>query len=357
MFIEVHEDGRSELLLCIEGLLPIRYRNNNYKIPVAIWIPQHYPQSPPMIFVTPKKDMIVKQSRNVDPNGKCYHPNLANWSNDPTVVSPVLDKGSLMVQSPHYRTSNLLAITQLFQRLFSDNPPVRSVGPTQQQRQQAPAPPLPPRPSGSTSPPDQSPPPPTPLSPTRAPPPPPRPLNLLNQPQLHTDTNGVSRSSSSSSLDQLATRTSPIYHKSPPPLPPQPFRNNTPPPMQYRGATIPQPPQSPYQQQFNNRPRATSLTTQQHHHQRQLSPSTSPPPDILDTSLPPPQSSVLPPPPLPPNPEHARLVKHLNHLIQGYIPPSIHQTREQQMEARQEREKLLNVEVQAEKEIAEVFHL
>jgi ESCRT-I complex subunit TSG101 len=84
--IKVHEDGRSELLLCIEGLLPIRYRNHNYKIPVAIWIPQDYPQSPPMVFVTPKKDMIVKQSRNVDPNGKCYHPNLANWSNDPNVL-------------------------------------------------------------------------------------------------------------------------------------------------------------------------------------------------------------------------------------------------------------------------------
>ena len=41
-------------------------------------------------------------------------------------------------------------------------------------------------------------------------------------------------------------------------------------------------------------------------------------------------------------------------MIQGYIQPSIHQTREQQTEARQEREKLLNIEVQAEKEIAEV---
>ena len=42
-------------------------------------------------------------------------------------------------------------------------------------------------------------------------------------------------------------------------------------------------------------------------------------------------------------------------MIQGYIQPSIHQTLEQQTEARQEREKLLNVEVQAEKEIAEVL--
>ena len=237
-----------------------------------------------------------------------------------------------------------MAITQLFQRLFSENPPVRSVNPAQQ-RQQAAPPPLPPRPTGSTSPPNQtsSPPPQPPLPPGRPPPPipPPRPPSLLNQAQLHLDTNGVTRNSSSGSLDQLPG-SPPIPHKSPPPLPPQPFRNNTPPPIPYRG-NLP----SPYQQQFN-RPRATSLT-QQH-----ISPSTSPRPDILDTSLPPTQSSVLPPPPLPPNPEHARLVKHLNHMIQGYIQPSIHETREHQTEARQEREKLLNVEVQAEKEIAEV---
>jgi len=41
--------------------------------------------------------------------------------------------------------------------------------------------------------------------------------------------------------------------------------------------------------------------------------------------------------------------------MQGYIQPSIQSTRERQTEARAEREKLLNVEVQVEKEIAEVF--
>jgi len=241
----------------------------------------------------------------------------------------------------------------VFQRLFSENPPVRSINPPpQQQRQQASPPPLPPRPTGSISPSNpSSPTAPTPVSPSRAPPPPPpRPPSLLHQPQLHIDTaNGVSRSSSSSSLDQLS-RSPPLRRKSPPPIPPNPpplpphFRNNTPPPANaYRPSLLP----SPYQSQFN-RPRATSLT-------QQVSPTTSPAPDILDTSLPPAQSSVLPPPPLPPNPEHARLVKHLNHLIQGYIQPSILSTRDKQTEARSEREKLLNVEVQVEKEIAEVF--
>jgi hypothetical protein len=40
-----------------------------------------------MVFVTPRRAMIVKQSRNVDPNGRCYHPNLANWSIDPNVIA------------------------------------------------------------------------------------------------------------------------------------------------------------------------------------------------------------------------------------------------------------------------------
>lgn len=230
-------------------------------------------------------------------------------------------------------------MTQLFQRLFSENPPLRSVLPTQ--RPPARPPPLPPRPAGSASPTNTaSSPPETPISPSVPPPPPPRPPSLLQQSQLHIDTNGVPRSNSTNSLDQLSR--SPPIHKSPPPLPPQPFRNNTPPPISYRVSLPP----SPFRQQFN-RPRATSLGPQP-------SPSKPSTPDILDESLPPVQSSVLPPPPLPPNPEHARLVKHLNHVTQGYIQSSIHQTREQQNEARQEREKLLNVEVQAEKEISEV---
>jgi ESCRT-I complex subunit TSG101 len=270
------------------------------------------------------------------------------------VSLPHLCTTRVNIKSANYRTSNLVAIIQLFQRLFSDNPPVRSVSTTQQRQA---APPLPPRPTGTSSPTTTSTSPPsTPISPNRPPPPPPRPPALLSQPQLQLDTNGVSRSRSSSSLDQLS-RSPPIHLKSPPPLrpnppplPPQPFRNHTPPPVPYRGNL---PPASPYQQQFD-RPRASSLTTSS----QQLQPATvSPRPGLLDTSLPPIQTSVLPPPPLPPNPEHARLVKHLNHLNQGHIQPSILKTREQQTEARQEREKLLNVEVQAEKEVAELTRL
>ena len=228
----------------------------------------------------------------------------------------------------------------MFQRLFSENPPVRSTNPPPPRHQ---PPPLPPRPSGATSPPG-SPITQNPISPTRiplqAPPPPPRPPTLLNQPQLILETtNGVSRSSSSSSLDQLSSRSPPI----PPPLPPQHFRNNSPPPIPYRTNL----PNSPYPQYNNARPRAHSGSLH-------VSPSASPAPDILDASLPPPQTSGLPPPPLPPNPEHARLIKHLHHLIQGYIQPSIQKTKEHQTEARQEREKLLTIEVQVEKELAEV---
>lgn len=248
-------------------------------------------------------------------------------------------------------------MTQLFQAVFSENPPVRSVNPPPQRQQTLPPPPLPPRPtaatglSGPSSPTNQTASPivpsSTPVSPKHPPPPPPRPPPLPPslQSQFKADANGVSRSSSSSSLDQLGQRSPPMPQRSPPPLPPQPFRHPSP-TTAYRSPTLPQP---SYYDQFN-RPRASSLT-------QQRSSSASPVPDILEAQIPPPQTSVLPPPPLPPNPEQARLVKHLNHLIQSYIQPSILQTREAQTEARHEREKLLNVEIQAEKEIAELTRL
>jgi len=43
--------------------------------------------------------------------------------------------------------------------------------------------------------------------------------------------------------------------------------------------------------------------------------------------------------------------------MQSFIQPSIQKTREQQIGARQEREKLLAIEVQVEKELAEVVNI
>lgn len=76
-----HEDGRPQLLIHLSGTLPVVFRGATYNIPLTIWLPHEYPKKPPIVFVTPAKDMLIRPGNHVDPSGRCYHPYLANWIN------------------------------------------------------------------------------------------------------------------------------------------------------------------------------------------------------------------------------------------------------------------------------------
>lgn len=76
-----HEDGRSQLLLNLVGTLPVTFRGATYQIPLKIWLLHEYPKQPPMVFVNPTRDMLIRPGNHVDPSGRCYHPYLANWVN------------------------------------------------------------------------------------------------------------------------------------------------------------------------------------------------------------------------------------------------------------------------------------
>jgi len=68
-----------------------------------------------MVFVNPTPDMRIKVSKHVDHNGKVYLPYLHDWK---------------------HNTSDLLCLVQVLIMTFSEQPPVYSVPPNQQQQQQ-----------------------------------------------------------------------------------------------------------------------------------------------------------------------------------------------------------------------------
>ena len=74
--------GRTELLLCIHGTVPITYLSNPYNIPVAFWIPIEYPHHPPIPYVKPTANMVVREGKHVDKSGLCYHPYRSEWRHD-----------------------------------------------------------------------------------------------------------------------------------------------------------------------------------------------------------------------------------------------------------------------------------
>ncbi|SOV03964.1 related to Tumor susceptibility gene 101 protein [Ustilago sp. UG-2017a] len=98
-------DGRTQLLLNLEGTIPVEFRNTTYNIPVAYWIPRGYPREPPMAFVAPTPDMAIRKGPNVDPSGEIGGDYLARWRSKPEAC-------------------NLLDLIHDCQHMFRKEPPV-----------------------------------------------------------------------------------------------------------------------------------------------------------------------------------------------------------------------------------------
>ncbi|KAI0302259.1 UEV domain-containing protein [Russula brevipes] len=155
--VYTYDDGRSQLLLCIHGLLPIDYRQASYHIPISIWLTRQYPREPPLAFVVPTSDMLVRPSRSLDVSGLCRIDYVLDWERK-------------------YEGCDLRSLVQAMQRYFSNEPPVYSKpksGPSSPSS----------RPSQPVAPPRPTPPLPRPfVQQPPPPPPPPFPRPIVQQP-------------------------------------------------------------------------------------------------------------------------------------------------------------------------------
>ncbi|KAI9458482.1 UEV domain-containing protein [Russula earlei] len=203
--VYTYDDGRTQLLLCVHGLLPIDYRQTTYHIPIAIWLTRQYPREPPLAFVIPTFDMLVKPSKYVDVSGLCRIEYVHNWERK-------------------YEGCDLRSLVQAMQRYFSNEPPVYSKPKSQSgpsgsrpSRQDAPSRPPPPVPF----PPVQPPPPvAAPLAPPSRPTPPPKPARVSPPAIPHTLLPAAHTPHSS---DHHSPIPQSQYHQTTPPLPPPLF--------------------------------------------------------------------------------------------------------------------------------------
>ncbi|KAG6911499.1 hypothetical protein DXG01_014573 [Tephrocybe rancida] len=99
------DDGRTQLLLCVHGLLPISFRGTSYNIPVAVWLTREYPNQPPIAYVVPTNDMLVKAGKYVDVSGRCNIEYTQHWERKS-------------------ESCNLSALLEAMQDQFSREPPV-----------------------------------------------------------------------------------------------------------------------------------------------------------------------------------------------------------------------------------------
>ncbi|KIJ44120.1 hypothetical protein M422DRAFT_67735 [Sphaerobolus stellatus SS14] len=304
--VYTYDDGRSQLMLCVHGLLPITYRRASYNIPVAVWLTHGYPRETPLVYVTPTSDMLVKASKHVDVSGLCSPPYIHAWQKK--------SEGC-----------HLSALVDALVDQFSREPPVYAK-PRTPDTSSRPAPPTPPR---RPTPPPRPPLSDSPLS--RSPPSVPQHPDFSRQQQNST----AGRQNFHSPARSSATPDPPVYFGGPPHHRP-PYQG---PNQQQRSASSyqPAPPHTPqYIPQVYtapNYPTGPSQPSIQHQHQpppppllpqavvHSAPPSLPPPrpaPNLLeedvDPSLPPPPPTAAPP--RPPNPEilhlHAQVHAKLN---------------------------------------------
>lgn len=101
-----HNDGRSINLLQAEGTVPMVYQGVTYNIPITIWLMESYPRQPPVVYVTPTRDMIIKRPHShVNPSGMVTIPYLINWI---------------------YPSSNLVDLARNLSHYFGRDPPLYS---------------------------------------------------------------------------------------------------------------------------------------------------------------------------------------------------------------------------------------
>ncbi|OMP87891.1 Tumor susceptibility gene 101 protein [Diplodia seriata] len=78
--VYTYENGVPALMLLLSGTLPVQFRGAIYRFPIALWVPHDYPHEPPMVYVTPTQDMLVRPGQHVSGEGRVYHPYLSGWA-------------------------------------------------------------------------------------------------------------------------------------------------------------------------------------------------------------------------------------------------------------------------------------
>jgi hypothetical protein len=87
--------------LKLEGTVQMMYQGHGYYVPLAIYLREEHPNSPPICVVTPTPDMTVKPNhRHVDVQGIVYLPYLHSWSKRSSLIDMITALSSVFTADP-----------------------------------------------------------------------------------------------------------------------------------------------------------------------------------------------------------------------------------------------------------------
>ncbi|XP_030281630.1 tumor susceptibility gene 101 protein [Sparus aurata] len=103
MDLYVYNDGTKKNLMSLTGTIPVLYDDNPYNIPVCVWLEETYPQSAPICYVRPTREMMVLRGKYISSNGEVMLPYLEEWK---------------------HGNCDLVSLLQVMAAMFGDYPPV-----------------------------------------------------------------------------------------------------------------------------------------------------------------------------------------------------------------------------------------
>ncbi|XP_018519866.1 tumor susceptibility gene 101 protein [Lates calcarifer] len=99
----VYNDGTTKDLMSLTGTIPVMINDKTYNIPVCLWIEESYPQTAPICYVRPTREMMILRGEYISSNGEIQLPYLEEWKNG---------------------ECDLVSLLQVMAATFGDFPPV-----------------------------------------------------------------------------------------------------------------------------------------------------------------------------------------------------------------------------------------
>ncbi|CAD6194240.1 unnamed protein product [Caenorhabditis auriculariae] len=72
-------DGKRRTAFRLKGTIPVIYKGNKYNIPITVYLWETHPYYAPICFVNPTSTMVIKESENVNKEGRVFLPYLNEW--------------------------------------------------------------------------------------------------------------------------------------------------------------------------------------------------------------------------------------------------------------------------------------
>ncbi|XP_061533276.1 tumor susceptibility gene 101 protein [Phycodurus eques] len=99
----IYNDGTTKVLMSLTGTIPIIFQDMSYNIPICVWLEESYPQSAPICYVRPMRDMMILRGNYVSGNGDVLLPYLQEWKQG---------------------KCDLVSLLQVMVSMFGDVPPI-----------------------------------------------------------------------------------------------------------------------------------------------------------------------------------------------------------------------------------------